>query len=100
MPCIVLTVNNGDNCFACYSASLPWIRGETNLNVANNWTKTRGNHTFKWGVDYHRLRDDLAQWQDQNPRGVLRFTNNVTSINPNAGVLTSSQANAVASLLL
>src|SRR5690242_4667267 len=100
MPCIVITGNNGDNCLAGYSASLPWIRGETNLNVANNWTKTHGNHTFKWGVDFHRLRDDLAQWQDQNPRGVLRFTNNVTSVNPNNGILTSSQANAVASFLL
>ncbi len=100
MPCIVLTGNNGDNCLAGYSASLPWIRGETNLNIANNWTKTHGNHTFKWGVDVHRLRDDLAQWQDQNPRGVMRFTNNVTSINPNANVLTSSQANGVASFLL
>ena len=100
MPCIVLTGNNGDNCLAGYSASLPWIRGETNLNVANNWTKSQGNHTFKWGVDVHRLRDDLAQWQDQNPRGVLRFNANVTSINPNSNVLTSSQANDVASFLL
>jgi hypothetical protein len=82
---------------------LPWIRGETNLNIANNWTKTRGNHTFKWGVDVHRLRDDLAQWQDQNPRGILRFTNNVTSLNTPKGTpqpVTSSQANAVASFLL
>jgi Carboxypeptidase regulatory-like domain len=102
MPCILLTgyPENGDNCLAGYSASLPWIRGETNLNIANNWTKTRGNHTFKWGVDIHRLRDDLAQWQDQNPRGVLRFTTNVTSINPNKNVLTSSEANDVASFLL
>jgi hypothetical protein len=100
MPCIVLTGNNGDNCLAGYSASLPWVRGETNLNIANNWTKTHGNHTVKWGVDVHRLRDDLAQWQDQNPRGVLRFTVNVTSINPNKTVLTSSQANDVASFLL
>jgi hypothetical protein len=100
MPCIVLTGNNSDNCLAGYSASLPWVRGETNLNVANNWTKSRGNHTFKWGVDYHRLRDDLAQWQDQNPRGVLRFTVNLTSINPNTNILTSSQANDVASFLL
>src|SRR5882762_3062086 len=77
MPCINLpniVPNSASDCLAGYSASLPWIRGETNLNVANNLTKTRGNHTFKWGVDYHRLRDDLAQWQDQNPRGVLRFT--------------------------
>jgi len=103
MPCVVLPGNNGDNCLAGYSASLPWIRGETNLNVANNWTKTRGNHTFKWGVDVHRLRDDLAQWQDQNPRGVLRFNTNVTSLNPPKGTpqpTASSQANDVASLLL
>ena len=97
LPCVVLTGNNGDNCLVGYSASLPWIRGETNLNVANNWTKTRGNHTFKWGVDYHRLRDDLAQWQDQNPRGVFRFNMNGTST-PGAG--TSNQVNDVASLML
>jgi hypothetical protein len=109
MPCINLpniVPNSASDCLAGYSASLPWIRGETNLNVANNWTKTLGNHTFKWGVDYHRLRDDLAQWQDQNPRGVLRFTNNVTSLNPPTTTpptpqpVTSSQVNAVASLLL
>ena len=103
MPCINLpniVPNSASDCLAGYSASLPWIRGETNLNVANNWTKTRGNHTFKWGVDYHRLRDDLAQWQDQNPRGVLRFTNNVTSLNAATQPVTSSQVNAVASFLL
>jgi hypothetical protein len=100
MPCIVLTGNNGDNCLVGYSASLPWIRGETNLNVANNWTKVRGNHTFKWGVDYHRLRDDLAQWQDQNPRGVFRFNNNATSLNTTPPTTTSNQANDVAGLLL
>jgi hypothetical protein len=103
MPCINLpniVPNSASDCLAGYSASLPWIRGETNLNIANNWTKTVGNHTFKWGVDVHRLRDDLAQWQDQNPRGVLRFTNNVTSLNAAAQPVTSSQVNAVASFLL
>src|SRR6266481_1824705 len=109
MPCINLpniVPNSASDCLAGYSASLPWIRGETNLNVANNWTKTQGNHTFKWGVDYHRLRDDLAQWQDQNPRGILRFTNNVTSLNPPTTTpptpqpVTNSQVNAVASFLL
>jgi hypothetical protein len=100
MPCIILTGNNGDNCLVGYSASLPWIRGETNLNVANNWTKIRGNHTFKWGVDYHRLRDDLAQWQDQNPRGVFRFNNNVTSSNTTPPTTTSNQVNDVAGFLL
>jgi len=96
MPCIDLT--NG--CLVGYSASLPWIRGETNLNIANNWTKTRSNHTFKWGVDVHRLRDDLAQWQDQNPRGVLRFNSNATSNNTSPATATNGQANPVASFLL
>jgi hypothetical protein len=100
MPCIVLDNNNANNCLVGYSASLPWIRGETNLNVANNWTKVRGNHTFKWGVDYHRLRDDLAQWQDQNPRGVFRFTAKVTSSNTTPATATNNQANPVASFLL
>jgi len=100
LPCIVLDNNNANNCLVGYSASLPWIRGETNLNVANNWTKIRGNHTFKWGVDYHRLRDDLAQWQDQNPRGVFRFTANVTSSNTTPPTTTNNQANPVASFLL
>jgi outer membrane receptor protein involved in Fe transport len=100
MPCIVLDNNNNNNCLAGYSASLPWIRGETNLNVANNWTKIRGNHTFKWGVDYHRLRDDLAQWQDQNPRGVFRFTANVTSSATTPPTTTNNQTNPVASFLL
>src|SRR6266403_316988 len=100
LPCVVLDNNNGNNCLVGYSASLPWIRGETNLNIANNWTKIRGNHTFKWGVDYHRLRDDLAQWQDQNPRGVFRFTANVTSSNTTPPTTTNNQANPVASFLL
>ena len=100
LPCIVLTGNNADNCLVGYSASLPWIRGETNLNIANNWTKTRGNHTFKWGADVHRLRDDLAQWQDQNPRGVFRFNGNVTSVNTTTPTKTNNQVNPVASFLL
>ena len=80
-----------------YSASLPWVRGETNINFVNNWTKTRSNHTFKWGVDVRRVRDDLAQWQSQNPRGVFRFNNSVTS---KPGSRTDTQVNTVASFLL
>jgi len=38
-----------------YSASVPWHRAETNINVVNTWTKSMGNHTIKWGADYRRL---------------------------------------------
>ncbi|HYO80796.1 MAG TPA: TonB-dependent receptor [Bryobacteraceae bacterium] len=56
-----------------YSASLPWIRSETNFNLVNSYTKTWGTHTSKWGFDFRRLRDDLLQTQTQNPRGIFRF---------------------------
>jgi len=62
-----------------YSASLPWDRGETNINAVTNWTKIHRNHTFKWGVDFRRLRDDLVQAQTFGPRGVFRFGNSTTS---------------------
>src|SRR5207245_1563095 len=79
LVCISFTNYNNSDCLVGYSASLPWVRGETNINFVNNWTKTRSNHTFKWGVDVRRVRDDLAQWQSQNPRGVFRFNNSVTA---------------------
>jgi hypothetical protein len=63
-----------------YSASLPWIRGEANIDFANHWTKIVGNHTFKFGADIRRIRDDLLQDQTFSPRGVITFGENQTSI--------------------
>ncbi len=34
-----------------YSASVPWIRGESNIDFVNNWTKIIRNHTVKFGGD-------------------------------------------------
>ncbi|MGC1296582.1 MAG: carboxypeptidase-like regulatory domain-containing protein, partial [Alloacidobacterium sp.] len=34
--------------FIGYSASLPWIRTETNIDVVNHWTKIIRNHTVKF----------------------------------------------------
>ncbi len=64
-----------------YSASLPWVRSETNLNWVNTWTKTLSNHTVKWGVDIRRIRDDLLQNQTFNPRGVFRYRDGTTALN-------------------
>jgi hypothetical protein len=79
-----------------YSASEPWDRGETNINVVNMWTKINGNHTFKWGADIRRLRDDLVQGQTFSPRGLFRFGTGTTSI---AGAATSIANNFAAFLL-
>ena len=81
-----------------YSASVPWIRAEANIDIVNSWTKVKGNHTFKWGVDLRRVRDDLLQDQTFSPRGVFMFADSQTSDASNTGG--TNIANDIASLLL
>ena len=85
-----------------YSASMPWHRAEANISVVNSWTKTLGNHTIKWGVDYRRLRDDLLQTQTINPRGLFKFDTAQTSLNPGPGGVAPKMGlvNNMASFLL
>jgi len=63
-----------------YSASLPWIRAEANVDFVHLWTKTKSNHTFKWGIDLKRIRDDLLQDQTYSPRGIYYFGNQQTGL--------------------
>lgn len=78
-------------------ASYPWSRGETNIDVVNNWTKIKGNHSTKFGIDVRRIRDDLFQGQVYGPRGVLQFRDGQTALKggPKTGL-----ANNFASFLL
>ena len=78
-----------------YSASLPWIRGETNIDVVNHWTKIIRNHTVKFGIDLRRIHDDLLQDQTFSPRGAITFSEDNTS-EPGAS---TNVANEMASLL-
>src|SRR5271163_2526550 len=78
-----------------YSASLPWIRGETNIDIVNHWTKIIRNHTIKFGVDIRRIHDDLLQDQTFSPRGAITFNETNTS-EPGA---TTNIANEMASFL-
>ncbi|MGH9583766.1 MAG: TonB-dependent receptor domain-containing protein, partial [Bryobacteraceae bacterium] len=80
-----------------YSASAPWVRAETDIDIVNNWTKTKGNHTFKFGGNFIRIRDDLLQEQTFSPRGAWDFGANQTALNggPKTGF-----ANNFASTLL
>jgi Carboxypeptidase regulatory-like domain len=79
-----------------YSASLPWIRAETNIDGVNHWTKIIRNHTVKFGVDIRRIHDDLLQDQTFSPRGAITFAENNTS---QLGASTNV-ANEIASFLL
>ena len=80
-----------------YSASVPWIRGESNIDFVNNWTKIIGNNTIKFGIDLRRVRDDLLQDQTFSPRGAFTFADLQTSDSTLAG---TNIANYIASFLL
>ena len=62
-----------------YSASLPWVRAEANIDLVDNVTKTYGNHTFTFGMDVRRIRDDLLQTQTYSARGAYFFGTAQTS---------------------
>jgi hypothetical protein len=81
-----------------FSASLPWVRAETNIDFVNTWTKMAHNHTIKFGVDVRRLRDALLQDQTFSPRGRYTFGNNQTSVSGSTGG--TGLDNEVASFLL
>ncbi len=80
-----------------YSASVPWVRAETNIDVANTFTKIIGNHTIKFGADLRRVRDDLLQDQTFSPRGVYTFAGGQTGLK---GGPSTSYNNNFASFLL
>jgi hypothetical protein len=93
--------NGTGNPLIGYSQSLPWLRAESNIDFANNWTKILGNHTLKAGADIRRVRDDLLQGNNNAAAGTFYFSENQTSA-PGAtafnGAVTG-QANDVASVL-
>jgi len=84
-----------------YSASLPWLRAESNIDFANNWTKILGNHTLKAGADIRRVRDDLLQGNNNAAAGQFYFAEQATS-EPGATTFNGSatgEANDMASIL-
>jgi len=93
--------NGTSNPLIGYSQSLPWLRAESNIDVANNWTKILGNHTIKGGADIRRVRDDLLQGNNNAAAGTFYFSENQTSTpgaTPFNGAATG-QANDIASVL-
>ena len=95
-----------------YSASLPWDRAEANIDVVDNVTKTKNNHTFTFGFDMRRIRDELLQTQTYSARGFYQFGTSQTNCAGNCALpngttssattpnSTTSWANSLASFLL
>ena len=91
-----ISIAGFDSPMVGYSASEPWRRSQTNFELSNSWTKIWGNHTFKWGTDLNRVRNDLLQTQTFDPRGKFLFANGQSSTPGQA----NSSANAFAAFLL
>ncbi|HEV2277956.1 MAG TPA: carboxypeptidase regulatory-like domain-containing protein [Acidobacteriaceae bacterium] len=83
-----------------YSASVPWARAETNIDLVNNWTKILGNHSFKAGFELRRVRDDLRQGQTFSPRGIFRYRDGETANKTGTSGTKTSFANDFASFLI
>lgn len=81
-----------------YSASIPWDRGESNIDAANIWTRIVGNHSFKFGFEVRRVRDDLTQGQTFSPRGLFNYADGQTALNATGSK--TSFGNDFASFLL
>src|SRR5579863_7726509 len=82
-------VGDGLNIGRC---NCPLTESEQQFQFVNNWTRTQGNHTIKFGADI-RYAENLRVPSDQNRAGVLNFDANGTS---NAG----SQGISLATFLL
>ncbi len=94
-----ITINGGySNPIVGYSPSFPWNRGETNISLANNWTRVLGNHSLKFGAEFRRVRDDLTQGQTFGPRGAYTYADGQTGLNTPGNK--TSQGNDFASFLL
>lgn len=95
-----ITLGNFSSPLIGYSASVPWVRAEANIDFVNNWTKTIRNHSVKFGVDLRRVRDDLLQDQTFSPRGAYTFAENQTATIVNGTGTKTNVANDIASFLL
>ena len=82
--------------FLGIATTVPFDIKENSFNIVNNWTKTIGNHTFRFGGDIRRLRLDKYQASGSNPRGDYTFSTGVTTISGQ----TTSSTNAFAAFLL
>jgi hypothetical protein len=73
---------NGQSYPYTYFGATPWYQANTTINVNDNLTWVKANHTFKFGIFYQRNRKDQIAWGNSN--GQFNFNNCATSNNPNS----------------
>jgi hypothetical protein len=71
---------NGQSYAWSYFGATPWYQANTTINVNDNLTWVKANHTMKFGVFYQRNRKDQIAWGNSN--GQFSFNNCATSSSP------------------
>ena len=87
---------NGQSYAWSYFGATPWFQANSTINVNDNLTWVKSNHTFKFGVFYQRNRKDQIAWGNSN--GQFSFNNCPTSNSPT--VCASNTGSPFASALL
>ena len=70
-----LNIDGPVGTFSMGDVGLPFIEHETNFSLYDNWTKTSGRHSFKFGGTYTKF---LGIRADNNGRGTFEFSPNTT----------------------
>jgi hypothetical protein len=91
-----ITMGDSISSFGNQSCNCPLLESEQVFQLANNWTKTIGNHAIKFGGDI-RYALNLRNASDNDRAGVLNFASSSTAAGPGDPV--ASGGNALASLL-
>jgi hypothetical protein len=80
MPAFYINGNGGFNfgyALGVNQCNCPLKETENHFQFVDNWTKTRGNHTFAWGVDIRRAQQQRIP-SDSHRSGEITFTDGVT----------------------
>jgi hypothetical protein len=87
---------NGQSYPWSYFGATPWYQANTTINVNDNLTWVKSNHTFKFGLFYQRNRKDQISWGNSN--GQFSFNNCATAYSDT--VCSSNTGSPYASALL
>ena len=104
MPAFYVNGNGGFNfgyALGVNQCNCPLKETENHFQWVNNWTKTRGNHTFGWGADLRRAQQQRIP-SDSHRSGEISFGDSITG-SSDIDALTGSSVTtgaALASFLL
>ena len=91
-------LNGAISNFGDQGCNCPLLESEQVFQIANNWTKIYGNHSFRFGADI-RYALNLRNASDNNRSGLLTFSQQTTVVANADGTVQPNTGSDLASLL-